>query len=180
MKKTIIFLAEGFEEAEAVLVIDVLRRAEIKVDIVSITNSRAVVGAHGIAMVADGTLGDIDNDYDALILPGGMPGTSNLDANEKVKQMILEFKTNRKLLAAICAAPLVFGKLGVLKNKKATCYPSFEEHLHGADVVNEDVVVDGDVITGKGPGTALAFGLAIVEKLLSKSISESVRTAMIA
>ena len=164
MAKTAIFLADGFEEIEALTVVDLLRRAGIEITMVSIMGKRSVEGSHNITVMADELLEDLDFDsYDMLILPGGMPGTTNLDNCEPLKAKIREFNDKGKLLSAICAAPTVFGGMGILKGKKATCYPGREGDLTGADVQTTDVVKDGNFITSRGMGTAIPFGLAIIE-----------------
>lgn len=164
MQKTAIFLADGFEEIEALTVVDLLRRAKIDITMVSIMESKSVYGSHGIAVEADTTFDSFDFDgVDMLILPGGMPGTSNLDACEPLKDKIKEFNDAGKMLAAICAAPTVYGKMGLLEGKRATCYPGREPDLLGASCQTEAVVRDGNFITSRGMGTAIDFGLAIIE-----------------
>jgi len=164
MQKTAIFLADGFEEIEALTVVDLLRRAKIDITIVSIMESKSVYGSHEIAVEADTTFDDFDFDgVDMLILPGGQPGTKNLYACEPLKDKIKEFNAEGKMLAAICAAPTVYGKMGLLQGKKATCYPGCEVDLTGADFQTSSVVKDGNFITSRGMGTAIDFGLAIIE-----------------
>ena len=134
MKKAIVFLANGFEEIEAIGTIDMLRRASIEVTTVSITTDPIVVGAHQVPITADTTLDKADlKNQDALVMPGGMPGAANLDQSEPVKEALLEQYRQQKLVAAICAAPMVLGGLGLLKGRKATCYPGFEMKLIGAE-----------------------------------------------
>ena len=165
MKTIFVFLADGFEEVEALTPVDVLRRAGLTVETVSVMEGPVVVGAHGVPVVADSMFGDIAlEDAQMLLLPGGMPGASNLDAHEGLDSMIRAFASEGKDLAAICAAPLVFGKRGLLEGRKATCYPGFEEFLKGAEYTATLVEQDGNIITGKGPGTAMDFSFAIVEK----------------
>ncbi len=164
MKKIAIYLANGFEEIEAVNIIDVLRRAELDVTIVSVTENHEVTGSHGIKLIADQLFKEINYDQiDMIILPGGMPGAKNLNEHPGLREQILNFYENNKMLGAICAAPLVFGNLGILKNRKATCYPGFENQLHGAIVTSEFVEVSGNIVTGKGAGVAIDFALKIVE-----------------
>ena len=166
MNKVFLFLATGFEEIEAVATIDVLLRGEVDVVTVSITGNTLVKGAHGISVKADKLFEEVDfEEGTMLILPGGMPGASNLSAHEGLKNIILKYSSENKYLAAICAAPFVYGELGILNGKKATCYPSFEPRLIGAVLSEETVVQDGKIITGKGPGFAVDFGLKIVEEL---------------
>lgn len=170
MKKAVIMLADGFEEVEAITVIDLLRRAGVGADTVSVMENRnQIEGAHGITVHADMEMDDVDfKDYDIIILPGGMPGTDNLDACEELCDNIVEFNNENKLLAAICAAPKVFGRLGILNGKKATCFPGFEEDLLGAKVLVGNVVVDKNIITSRGMGTALEFGLKLVAILVGE------------
>lgn len=163
MAKTAIFLADGFEEIEALTVVDLLRRAGIEITTTSIMGKREVTGSHNITVLADALIDEIDFDsMDMLILPGGMPGTTNLGACKPLTDKILEFNEKGKMLCAICAAPTVFGKLGILKGKKACCYPGCEGDLLGADVQTTPVTEDGHFITSRGMGTAIEFGLAII------------------
>lgn len=156
-----VFLAEGFEEIEALATVDILRRAGMDVNTVSVTGKPEVTGSHGITVIADAT--EINHaDMDAVVLPGGMPGTLNLKASDKVQSAIRYAYDNNKLMCAICAAPLVFGNAGFLKGKKAACYPGFETELIGADVVYDPVVTDGNIITSRGAGTAHLFAFEIL------------------
>ena len=165
MKNIFVFLAEGFEEIEALTPVDVLRRAGLSVKTVSIMDKQVVVGAHGIPVLADMMFADVDSeDAEMILLPGGLPGATNLDAHEGLAKMILDFAKAKKSLAAICAAPLVFGNRGLLQGKKATCYPGFETYLQGAEYTAALVEKDENFITGKGPGAAMEFAFAIVEK----------------
>ena len=165
MKTIFVFLAEGFEEIEALTPVDVLRRAGLSVQTVSIMDEQAVAGAHGVPLLADKMFAEINpEDAEMILLPGGLPGATNLDAHEGLSRMILEFADAEKPLAAICAAPLVLGNRGLLQGKKATCYPGFETYLQGAEYTAALVEQDGNIITGKGPGAAMEFAFAIVEK----------------
>ena len=165
MKSIFVFLADGFEEIEAITPIDVLRRAGLSVQTVSVMEEQIVVGAHGIPVVADKMFADIHlEDAEMLLLPGGLPGATNLDAHQGLSDMIMAFASEGKALAAICAAPLVFGNRGLLQGKKATCYPGFESYLTGAEYTAALVEIDGNFITAKGPGAAMDFAFAIVEK----------------
>ena len=165
MKTIFVFLAEGFEEIEALTPVDVLRRAGLSVQTVSVMDEQVVAGAHGVPVLADKMFADIcPEDAEMILLPGGLPGATNLDAHEGLSQMILDFAAAEKPLAAICAAPLVLGNRGLLQGKKATCYPGFETYLQGADYTAALVEKDGNIITGKGPGAAMEFAFAIVEK----------------
>lgn len=169
MKKVAVHLAEGFEEIEAIGIIDVLRRAELDVQVVSVTGNLTVTGAHQVKIVADVLFEQVNYDQtDVIVLPGGMPGASNLNAHEGLKAQIMKFDQEKKQLAAICAAPLVYGNLGILKGKQAVCYPGFEEHLKGAEVLSDAVAESGNVITGCGPGAVFEFALKIVERVVSK------------
>ncbi len=164
--KAIVFLAIGFEEMEAIGTIDILRRGNIHTVTVSITGNLAVTGAHAISVIADSLFEDMDfSDYDALILPGGGQGSVLLNQHKGVRQALVEASTKGQLIAAICAAPRVFGSLGLLKGKKAVCYPGIEPELTGATILQEPVVTDQNIITGRGPGLVFDFGLAILTYL---------------
>ncbi len=162
MKTIYVFLADGFEEIEAITPIDVLRRAGLNVVIASVKDTLEVQGAHGVPMMADVMIHEVE-DGDMILLPGGMPGATNLDKSPELNELILQYAAQGKPMAAICAAPLVLGKRGLLKGKKATCYPGFEEFLEGAEYTAAPVECDGNLITGKGPGAALDFAFAIVK-----------------
>jgi 4-methyl-5(b-hydroxyethyl)-thiazole monophosphate biosynthesis len=177
-KKALVVLADGFEEIEAVTVIDVLRRAGVHVTAAGLDQAR-VKGSRGVIVEADLTLDAIAGDFDALVLPGGGTGASNLAASKKVNDIIREFDRSKKLVAAICAAPsVVLGPSGILKGKNVTGYPGM---LDGFDkdtkYREDDVVCDGNIITSRGPATALLFALAIAEKLVGKDIADKVRKA---
>lgn len=178
MKTIYVFLADGFEEVEALTPIDVLRRAGLNVVTVSIMEKQVVTGAHGVPVTADVMFADMDQEADMLLLPGGMPGASNLDAHAGLSQLILQYAAANKPLAAICAAPLVFGKRDLLKGIKATCYPGFEGFLKGADYTAALVEQDGNFITAKGPGAAMAFAFAIVEKFCGKELVHELKQGM--
>ena len=165
MKTIFVFLAEGFEEIEALTPVDVLRRAGLSVQTVSVMDEQVVAGAHGVPVLADKMFAEINpEDAEMILLPGGLPGATNLDAHEGLSRMILDFAAAETPLAAICAAPLVLGNRGLLQGKKATCYPGFETYLQGAEYTAALVEKDGNIITGKGPGAAMEFAFAIVEK----------------
>ena len=164
--KAFIFLATGFEEIEAVGTIDVLRRGGIETTTVSITGDRTVTGVHGIPVIADELFDAIDCSIsNALILPGGGPGSILLNQHTGLRQALVKAYEDGQLIAAICAAPRVFGSLGLLKGKQATCYPGIEPELIGATLSNEPVVIDQNIITGRGPGLVFDFGLAILTYL---------------
>lgn len=180
MKKAIVFLADGFEEMEALGTVDVLRRGGIEVTTVSITDNPMVMGAHNIPVVADAAINEVAlTDADALILPGGMPGAANLNGSETVKEALMQQYNNGKIVAAICAAPMVLGGLGLLKGRNATCYPGFEPKLTGADATGAAVEVSDNVITGKGPGLVYHFALALVEALMGEKVSGEVAAGLL-
>ena len=165
MKTIFVFLADGFEEIESLTPVDILRRAGLSVKTVSVMDEQVVAGAHGVPVLADVMFDEVNaEDAEMILLPGGLPGATNLDAHQGLSQMILDFAKEEKPLAAICAAPLVFGNRGLLEGKKATCYPGFETYLKGAQYTAALVEKDGNFITGKGPGAAMEFAFAIVEK----------------
>jgi len=173
MIKTYIFLATGFEEVEAITPIDYLRRAEFDVVSVSITGSKLVCGAHDIILQADCLFEECDFfDAQLLVLPGGMPGTSNLMSHEGLKKTLLNHYKNKKEFAAICAAPTILGKLGFLNGKKATCFPGCEKDLEGAFCNQNDTETDGTIITGKGAGVANEFSIAIVAYYKGKEYAD--------
>jgi len=178
--KVYMHLAEGFEEIEALSVVDVLRRAQIETDTVSVTGKKEVTGAHGIRVIADLLFEDADySSADMIVLPGGMPGTLNLEKHIGLTEIILQFSREGKWLAAICAAPSIFGKLELLKGKSATCYPGFEKYLIDAVHSEESVVVSDKIITSKGPGTAIYFALEIVKIIKGEESAEEIREGMV-
>jgi len=180
MNDLYIHLAEGFEEIEAVTIIDVLRRAGLNVISVSVTGNRMVKGSHNIEMKADLLFDEVDfTSGEMIILPGGMPGSKNLNEHTGLKQQILEYQKTGKYLAAICAAPIVFGNLGILNGKRAVCYPGYEAHLTGADVQSNSYIVDNNIITGRGVGAALNFSLEIVRILVGEERALQLRKAML-
>ena len=174
MHRSFIFLAEGFEEIEALTVIDVMRRAGMDIKSVSITDSKLVAGAHGITVETDLTFKEADfADSEWLICPGGMPGASNLHSFNALSDLL---RVHKGKIAAICAAPTVLGQLGLLQGRQAVCYPGMEDGLTGASVpAGERVVVDGTVITGQAAGSSLDFGLTLIETLLGRDKAEEVR-----
>lgn len=180
MKKVCIFLADGFEEIEGLTVVDLLRRSEIHIDMVSIMKKKEINGAHGIQIMAD-CLFEEENfeDIDMLVLPGGMPGTLNLEAHKELNQLLISFAKSKKKIAAICAAPRVLGDLGILKGKRAVCYPGNEARLVGATVSEEKVMIDDNIITSRGLGTAIEFSLAIIETLKGPEEAERIKKAII-
>ena len=175
-----VHLAEGFEELEALSVVDLLRRVDVEAALVSVTGEKTVKGAHNINIEADMLFEEADYEKcQMIVLPGGLPGTFGLRDHEGLCSKIQEFAAAGKRISAICAAPLVFGELGVLEGRKATIYPGMESNLKGAQPVDEKVVKDGNIITSQGPGTAMYFALAIVEELCGSAVSEDLRKDLI-
>lgn len=177
--KTYVALAPGFEIAEATLPIDILRRAGIETVTVSITSDSVVTASNGVKIVADALLADADlSDGDMLFLPGGMPGSANLAQCEPLAEVIRQYNKAGKFLAAVCAAPMVYGLMGLLKGKQATCYPGFEDKLLGADVQTKSCVRDGNIITGCGAGSGFALGHVMTAALMGESVADSVLDKM--
>lgn len=175
-----VFLATGFEDIEALAPVDIMRRAGLAVKTVSITGEQIVESSHGVGVVADALLSDVSlSSAEMLVLPGGLPGSTNLDACTTLTSAIKCHYEAGKPLAAICAAPLVFGHLGILAGKRATCYPGVEGELTGADYTAAIVEKDSNIITGKGPGAAFEFGYAIVDHFLGEGASDGLRAGMI-
>lgn len=180
MKTVLIFLAEGFEEIEAVTTIDLLRRAGLSVQTVAVGNSLEVAGAHHIPVIADKHISDIDaKQADAMVLPGGLPGVTNLNNSQALLKILQEAHEQGKLLAAICAAPSILGGLGLLSGKPATCYPSFEEKLGAYIPTSDKVVVTEGVITACAAGVTIPFALAIITALLGQEKADEVASAII-
>lgn len=179
MPKVAVVLADGFEEVEAMAIVDVLRRAEITVVIAGL-HEGPVTGARKVKVIPDTVIETVrSDDFDMIVLPGGQPGADNLNAHPRVKDLIREFSEKGKLTGAICAAPIVLGSAGVLKGKHATAFPSYRDKLGGAVYEEKAVVEDGNVLTSRGPGTALNFGLAIVERLVNKEKARKIKEAML-
>lgn len=165
-KRALIFVANGTEETEAVGTLDTLRRGGIEAHFVSIYKEKEVASAHGLRLVTEYNMDEVKSEMvDALVFPGGMPGASNLYECEELREMITRHHEAGKYLAAICASPLILGRMGLLEGKKATAYPGFEEELKGAKYRAMPAVVDGKIITGRGPGYVFNFGAAIVGEL---------------
>ncbi len=161
-----VFLADGFEEIEAITTIDLLRRAGLATVMVSVSDHLEVFGAHNISLIADRCLEDVDvSSARAYVLPGGMPGVTNLNAVDLLRQTIKKAYDEQKLIGAICAAPMILGELGILKEKEAICYPSFEASLQGAKLSDKPVVCSGCVITAKAAGWTIDFALEIIRSL---------------
>ena len=180
MSKVYVFLADGFEDIEALTVVDLMRRTEITVEMISIKDTKEVVTAHGIHILADRVFAEVDfSDADMLVLPGGMPGTTNLGAYEPLTNLLKAFYEKGGKIAAICAAPSVFAQLGLLEGKKATAYPCFMDQLAGAQAVEEKVVKDGNVTTSRGPGTAMDFALSLIEELIGKEKTQELAESLV-
>lgn len=180
MAKVYEFLANGFEEVEALAPLDILRRGGQDVVTVSINEDNLVCGAHGVTVVADANISDVDvSDADLLVLPGGMPGAKNLLECSTVCEALVRQHSEGKLVAAICAAPMVLGLNGILEGKKATCYPGFESNLNGATYTAELVTEDGNIITGRGPGAAMEFGYTLLSRFVDKEVVDGMREGMI-
>ncbi len=180
MSRITVLLAEGFEELEAFAPVDLLRRAGAQVQTLSITENTTVAGARGIQAVADGTLADLDfESMDLLVLPGGYPGYVNLGESDAVCALIQKTIAAGKTVAAICGAPSVLGKLGLLTDKKATCYPGMEQELHCKEVSFEKVVEDGNIITSRGAGTALDFALKLIERTVSVEKAQEIKESIV-
>lgn len=180
MSRVYIFLADGFEEVEGLTVVDLLRRAGIEIITVSIKDTREVVSSHGITLYADTVFGNTDfSDADMLVLPGGMPGTLNLGNFGPLVGLLQDFYGKGKKLAAICAAPSVFAELGFLKGRKATSYPSFMDKLSEAEVTEKPVVVDGNITTSRGVGTAIDFALSLITQLEGEKKAEEIARSIV-
>lgn len=179
MKKAYVFMANGFEDIEAIGTIDILRRGGVDVKTVSITGDYAVESAHGISIEADMKFEEADfNDADALVLPGGLPGATNLNDHEGVRNALVAQAEKSGIVAAICAAPLVLGGLGLVKGKRATCYPGFEKYLDGAEYTHELCTVDGNITTGEGPGATFDFAYALLKQLVGNDTVAQLQEGM--
>ena len=179
MAKIYEFLANGFEEIEALAPVDILRRGKQEVVTVSVTGSLWVESSHGITVKADQLYEDSDfSDADMLLLPGGMPGSTNLNAHEGVKQALLAHHAKGRLIGAICAAPMVLGGLGLLQGRRATCSPGFEVYLDGAEYTRELFTVDGTIITGEGPAASLPYAYRILEMLTDAETTHTLQRKM--
>ncbi len=173
------FLADGFEEIEALCPLDLCRRVGIEAKTVSITDKNAVTGSHGITVMADLNVNDRLGAFDMMVLPGGMPGTTNLGASPLVEKCILTALEKNAYIAAICAAPMILGKRGLLRNKEAICFPGFEKYLDGATLSDKKVVLDGKMLTAAGMGVSHDFGLKIVEIFKGKEIADELCGAVL-
>ena len=179
MAKAYMFLANGSEEIEALIPVDVFRRGGVEIKTVSITGSELVEMAHGVTVKADLKFEDAKlEDADLLMLPGGLPGATNLNDHEGVRNAVLSQYEKGKLVAAICAAPMVFGSLGLLEGKRATCYPGCESTMTGAEYTKQLVTIDGNIITGEGPAAAFPYAYAILEIFAGKTVADQLREGM--
>lgn len=175
-----VFLAKGFEEVEALTVVDILRRGGVDVETVSISKDKEVAGTHKINVQADTTIDAFDFDSCTMIvLPGGMPGTNNLNQCQKLREQIKAFDEAEKYVAAICAAPLVLGDLGLLEGKKCTIYPGMEDRLIGGKPKKDSVVQDGNIITSRGPGKAMTFALYLLETVKGKEVRDRIERNLV-
>ena len=180
MAKVYEFLANGFEEIEALAPVDILRRGGVEIKTVSITGSKEVETSHGISMKADllfEECGDF-SDADMLMLPGGLPGSTSLNEHEGLRKLLVRHAETGKRIGAICAAPMVLGSVGLLKGKKATCYPGFETELEGATYTAEPCTADGNIITGKGPGASFAYAYRLLEEFKGAGVVEELKKGM--
>lgn len=179
MAKAYEFLADGFEDIEALGPVDVLRRGGVEVVTVSLGDTLVVTSAHGVEVKADVLFGDVDFENAVLLLiPGGMPGAQNIDNHEGVRRALAAQHAEGRLIGAICAGPMVLGHLGILEGKRATCYPGFEKELMGATYTAAPFTVDGNIVTGKGPGATLAYAYALLEQLRGERVARTVREGM--
>lgn len=179
MAKAYEFLADGFEEIEALAPVDILRRSGIEVTTVSIGASKEVTSAHGVTVTADAMFGDTDlGDADLLLVPGGMPGASNIDSHEGARKALAAQAREGRLVGAICAGPMVLGHLGLLNGKRATCYPGFEGELEGAEYTAAPVTVDGNIVTGKGPGASMMYAYTLVEMMMGERVVTTLKEQM--
>ena len=175
-----VMFADGFEEIEALAVVDILRRGGVEVETVSVYDEDFVTGAHNIMIKTDTHLSDIDaSDCDFVVLPGGMPGTTNLMKNKNLEELLIKLNSNDSYMGAICAAPMVLGQLGFLNEKTATCYPSFESYLIGASLSENRVCISNKVVTSRGAGTAHDFAFAILSILKGEKCADEIRNAML-
>lgn len=164
MKKATVLFANGFEEVEALSVVDVFKRAGVDCSMIGLT-SLEVTGSHGITVKMDGVFDETLSSLDAIVLPGGMPGAKNLKADKRVLQLLQTMYQQNRVIGAICAAPIVLQAAKILKGHNVTCYPGFEDELKDATFVGGQIQVDGNIVTGNGPAAALAFSYALLERL---------------
>jgi 4-methyl-5(b-hydroxyethyl)-thiazole monophosphate biosynthesis len=180
MKKIAVFFAESYEEIEALTVVDMCRRADIQTEMISVTDSLTVTGAHAIPVKMDKMLSEVDFDaLDMIVLPGGWPGTPNLEKVADFMEKVKVFAESGKYVAAICAAPSILGHLGILAGKTACCFPGFEEELTGASVSYNSCEVDGNIITARGMGCAIDFSVEIIRVLSGSEKAEEIASKII-
>lgn len=173
-----IFFANGFEEIEAITVYDVLKRAETEVLSVGI-GALEIEGAHGLKIITDVEIGDLDTEKIEMgVLPGGMPGTKNLEGSTKLISILKKLNSDNKRIAAICAAPSILGNLGMLENREVICYPGYEKYLKGAIISRKNVITDENITTSKGPGTAIAFALELVKILKGEKAANTLASSL--
>jgi len=179
MPRVVVFLADGFEEVEAMAIVDVLRRAEIDT-VTAGLHDGPITSARKVKVIPDTVIDTVKaDDFDMVVLPGGQPGADNLNADKRVKELLRNFGQKGKLTGAICAAPIVLAGAGLLQGKHATSYPSYKDRLGTVVYEDKTVVEDGNILTSRGPGTALSFGLAIVARLVNKEKAQKIREAML-
>ena len=169
----------GYEEVEALTVVDLLRRAKVDCLMVAADDQDTVTGSHGITVKMDEKISELADDADMIVLPGGMPGVTNLIANEKVRNLVCGQYEAGRYVAAICAAPTIYGEMGLLEGKNATCYPGMEDKLLGANWQEQPVVVDGNFVTSRGVGTAIAFALTLVTILKDEETAKSLANSIV-
>lgn len=180
MAKVYQLMANGFEDIEALAPVDILRRGGVEVVTVSVTGEDWVESAHGVVVKADARIENVNMaDADLVMIPGGMPGAKNLNEHKGVRNALLRQHEQGRRVAAICAAPMVLGSLGILKGKRATCYPGFESYLEGAEYTAHLVEVDGNVTTAKGPAAAMMYGFCLLTQLTSEAQAEEVKAGML-
>lgn len=175
--KVAVLLAEGFETIEALTTVDILRRAGVTCDTFA-TKNLEVTTSHSVTIKADKVLNDEVYDYDVVVLPGGMPGSVNLRDDDKVNELVKKFYDEGKIVAAICAGPITLGKLGIVNGKNATCYPGFDDQLVGCNYKEDLVVVDGNIITGRGPAAAIPFAFEILKHVAPDKVDQ-IKNAML-
>lgn len=181
-KKVALFVENGSEELELIAPLDIMRRSGLEVDLISANDNKSIISAHGVNIVADKTINEIDDIliYDAIVIPGGMPGSEHLKNNAKIIKFYQNMYNENKLVAAICAAPIVLNEAGLTADKNVTCYPGFEKQIDFKNFdKNKAVVIDGNMITAQGPAVAFLFGLEIVEYLLGKEKRDEVANPML-
>ena len=180
MKKAAVFFGTGYEEIEALTVVDILRRAGVETTMASVTEERSVTGSHSITVTMDALFSEVEfGGLDVIVLPGGMPGTTNLEACETLMEQVDAFVKADRPVSAICAAPSILGHRGHLKGREACSFPSFEDHLEGAKVLKDPSVVSGNITTGRGMGAAIPFALSILERYQGKEAADNMAETII-